>query len=83
MAAVAAKCSSAVSGTSGGQCLRTVYLGPGIAAIYAFPEAALMHWREFDPMLGERLKQIGALSAPRFSYWISSRSTSRIAIWKL
>lgn len=56
-----AKCSSAVSETSGGQCLRTVYLGPGIAAIYTFPEAALMRWREFDPMLGERLKQIGAL----------------------
>lgn len=56
-----AKCSSGVSETSGGQCLRTVYLGPGIAAIYAFPEAALMHWREFDPMLGDRLKQIGAL----------------------
>ena len=55
------KCSSAISGKSGGQCLRTVYLGPGIAAIYAFPEAALMHWRDFDPMLGDRLKQIGAL----------------------
>ena len=56
-----AKCSSAISETSAGQCLRTVYLGPGVAAIYAFPAVALMHWREFDPMLGEKLRQIGAL----------------------
>lgn len=56
-----AKCSTAVSEKSGGQCLRTVYLGAGIAAVYAFPEAALVNWRDFDPMLGERLKQIGAL----------------------
>ena len=56
-----AKCSAAVSEGSAGRCLRTVYLGPGIAAIYAFPEAALANWRGFDPMLGDRLKQIGAL----------------------
>jgi hypothetical protein len=56
-----AKCSTAVSEKSGGQCLRTVYLGPGIAAVYAFPEAALANWRDFDPMLGEKLKLIGAL----------------------
>ena len=56
-----AKCSAAVSERTGGQCLRTVYLGPGIAAIYGFPEAALQHWREFDPLLDERMKQVGAL----------------------
>jgi hypothetical protein len=56
-----AKCSAALSEKSGGQCLRTVYLGPGIAAIYAFPEAVLTHWRDFDPLLNERMKEIGAL----------------------
>lgn len=43
------------------QCLRTVYLGPGIAAIYAFAESALSHWREFDPAVEAKLRQIGAL----------------------
>lgn len=56
-----AKCASAMTRGAAGQCLRTVYLGPGIAAIYAFPEAVLAHWREFDPLLRDRLKQIGAL----------------------
>ncbi|MDB5540591.1 MAG: hypothetical protein JWQ89_2318 [Devosia sp.] len=56
-----AKCSKPVAATGAGQCLRTVYLGPGIAAIYAFPEAALTHWRDFDGLLTARLGQIGAL----------------------
>jgi hypothetical protein len=55
-----AKCSKAVA-SGHGQCLRTVYLREGIAAVYAFPETVLMNWRQFDGMLGERLKQIGAL----------------------
>ena len=56
-----AKCSKPIASAATGQCLRTVYLGPGIAAVYAFPEAALQHWREFDAELTARLRQIGAL----------------------
>ena len=55
-----AKCSQAVS-AKGGQCLRTVYLAAGIAAVYAFPEAALAGWRVFDTEMGKRLREIGAL----------------------
>lgn len=56
-----AKCSKPIASAATGQCLRTVYLGPGIAAIYAFPESVLQHWREFDAELVARLGQIGAL----------------------
>lgn len=55
-----AKCSKPVA-AEGGQCLRTVYLAEGIAAVYAFPEAALAGWRSFDAEIGKRLRQIGAL----------------------
>lgn len=55
-----AKCSKPVA-AEGGQCLRTVYLAAGIAAVYAFPEAALTGWRVFDVEMGRRLRQIGAL----------------------
>ena len=44
-----------------GRCIRTVYLGPGIAAIYSFDEDVLMNWRRFDPAVQPALKQIGAL----------------------
>jgi hypothetical protein len=56
-----AKCSKPVATAESGQCLRTVYLGPGVAAVYAFPETALLHWRDFDAQLTEKLGQIGAL----------------------
>lgn len=56
-----AKCSSPVAAGAPGQCLRTVYLGPGMAAIYSFPESALARWRNFDALLTERLRRIGAL----------------------
>ena len=55
-----AKCSQPVAAKDG-QCLRTVYLAPGIAAVYAFPEAALAGWRVFDTEMGKRLREIGAL----------------------
>jgi hypothetical protein len=55
-----AKCSTPVAGGDG-QCLRTVYLAAGIAAVYAFPEAALAGWRVFDVEMGKRLREIGAL----------------------
>jgi hypothetical protein len=56
-----AKCSKPVTVAEGGQCLRTVYLAAGIAAVYAFPEAALSGWRVFDVEMGKRLREIGAL----------------------
>lgn len=55
-----AKCSRPVA-AGDGQCLRTVYLAAGIAAVYAFPEAALTGWRVFDTEMGKRLREIGAL----------------------
>jgi len=56
-----AKCSKPVAPKASGQCLRTVFLGPGTAAVYSFPEAALANWRQFDTMVNARLKQIRAL----------------------
>ncbi|MGV3490259.1 MAG: hypothetical protein ACO1OG_02970 [Devosia sp.] len=55
-----AKCSAVVPGGTS-QCLRTVHLRPGVAAIYTFPEAALVQWRTFDEQMEARLRQIGAL----------------------
>jgi hypothetical protein len=55
-----AKCSKPIA-TDEGQCLRTVYLATGIAAIYSFPEPALGGWRVFDVEMSKRLRQIGAL----------------------
>ena len=56
-----AKCIAPVADGQPGRCLRTVYLGPGIAAIYSFDEDVLMNWRRFDPAVQPALKQIGAL----------------------
>lgn len=56
-----AKCSKPVATAADGQCLRTVYLAAGIAAVYAFPEAALGGWRTFDVEMRKRLRQIRAL----------------------
>jgi hypothetical protein len=55
-----AKCAPLVA-DGPAQCLRTVYLGPGIAAIYTFAESTLPHWRDFDPAVEVRLRHIGAL----------------------
>ena len=56
-----AKCIAPVAEGEPGQCLRTVYLGPGIAAIYSFDAELLASWREFDSALQPALGQIGAL----------------------
>ena len=56
-----AKCSRPVTDSKQAQCLRTVYLGPGIAAVYAFPESALTGWRRFDELMLERMHRIGAI----------------------
>lgn len=56
-----AKCSPSPDETRPADCLRTVYLGPGIAAVYAFPASALPQWRHFDDLLAPLMKSIGAL----------------------
>ena len=56
-----AKCSRAIAAETEAQCVRTVFLAPGLAAIYAFPESMLANWRLLDPQLEPRLKTIRAL----------------------
>lgn len=56
-----AKCSPPVADARTMQCLRTTYLGPGIAAVYAFGSEVLENWRQFDTVLNARLATIGAL----------------------
>jgi hypothetical protein len=56
-----AKCNKPVVDSAVSQCLRTVYLGEGIAAVYAFPVAVLDNWRQFDSEVKARLGKIGAL----------------------
>ena len=43
-----------------GQCLRTVYLPSGIAAVYAFDATILQSWRQFDTGMEQWLTRIGA-----------------------
>lgn len=54
-----AKCAAPVAEGTEARCLRTVHLGPGIAAIYAFGANVLENWRAFDPQMLAALKQIG------------------------
>lgn len=56
-----AKCIDPIAEGTQGQCLRTVYLGPGIAAVYSFDADVLMNWRQFDARIEPMLQQIGAL----------------------
>jgi hypothetical protein len=56
-----AKCIAPLAEGQQGRCLRTVYLGPGIAAVYSFDADVLDNWRVFDAKLHPLLKQIGAL----------------------
>lgn len=56
-----AKCIAPVAEGRPGRCIRTVYLGPGVAAIYSFDQDVLVNWRSFDAKLYPALKQIGAL----------------------
>ena len=57
-----AKCMAAVSPDAPSQCVRTVYLTSGIAAIYAFDATALQSWRDFDTAMERWLTPIGAWS---------------------
>jgi hypothetical protein len=56
-----AKCAAPITNGSPGRCLRTVYLGPGIAAVYRFDEDTLSNWRKFDAEMHPLLDRIGAL----------------------
>lgn len=56
-----AKCMAPVTEAQPGRCLRTIYLGPGIAAVYSFDADVMENWRAFDAALYPALRQIGAL----------------------
>ena len=56
-----AKCEAAITEGRSGKCLRTVYLGSGIAAVYSFDDDILVNWKKFDAELHPLLNQIGAL----------------------
>jgi hypothetical protein len=56
-----AKCLAPVTADASSRCLRAVYLGTGIAAIYDFDAVALERWREFDTEMTARLGRTGAL----------------------
>lgn len=55
-----AKCSAPPGGDGDAQCLRTVALSGGIAAVYSFPGALLNQWRRFDLEMAKVLRRIGA-----------------------
>jgi hypothetical protein len=54
-----AKCVAPVAEGTEARCLRTVYLGPGIAAVYAFGADVMGNWKQFDPQVQAVLRQIG------------------------
>jgi len=55
-----AKCIAAPDGQGPAQCLRTVALSGGIAAVYSFGADVLDNWKNFDAQLKVRLDLIGA-----------------------
>ena len=55
-----AKCLDSVQPDRPRQCVRTVYLPSGIAAIYAFDATVLQSWRQFDADMARWLTAIGA-----------------------
>lgn len=55
-----AKCLAPVRKDAPAQCLRTVFLNSGIAAVYAFDAAGLQSWRQFDGEMQKWLGQTGA-----------------------
>ena len=56
-----AKCQAPIVDGQPGHCLRSVYLGPGIAAVYGFDDELLANWKKFDAELHPLLAQIGAI----------------------
>jgi hypothetical protein len=59
-----AKCAPAPVAGRPAQCLRTVALPGGIAAVYGFDSVVLYSWRKFDMVMGNVLARIGAIDAP-------------------
>lgn len=57
----AAKCAASVQAGQPDQCLRTVHLPSGIAAIYSFDATALDAWRGFDAQMAVWLNKMGAI----------------------
>jgi hypothetical protein len=55
-----AKCVEPVAPDGAAQCVRTVYLPSGIAAVYTFDATALQSWRQFDTEMERWLGHIGA-----------------------
>jgi hypothetical protein len=55
-----AKCVEPVAPDGVAQCVRTVYLPSGIAAVYTFDATALQSWRQFDTEMERWLSHIGA-----------------------
>lgn len=55
-----AKCQEAVEAGGLQQCVRTVYLPSGIAAVYTFDATVLQSWRRFDADMAQWLNRIGA-----------------------
>lgn len=56
-----AKCQQPVAENAGATCLRTVVLGPHVAAIFAFDQSLLQDWARFDALLKPYLTRIGAI----------------------
>jgi hypothetical protein len=56
-----AKCLEPVGEATQAKCLRTIYLGPGIAAVYGFEEDVLVNWKRFDAEMHPLLVRMGAL----------------------
>lgn len=54
-----AKCAAPVAEGTEARCLRAVYLGPGLAAVYAFGADVLENWKRFDPEIRTLLTRIG------------------------
>lgn len=54
-----AKCVEPVAQGTQARCLRSVYFGPGLAAVYAFGADVLENWRRFDPEMRAMLARIG------------------------
>jgi len=55
-----AKCVEPISAGGTSQCIRTVYLPSGIAAVYTFDAVILQQWRDFDAEVQRWLDPIGA-----------------------
>lgn len=55
-----AKCLEPVAPDGISQCVRTVYLASGIAAVFTFDATLLQSWRQFDTEIERWLKPIGA-----------------------